>query len=143
MIETSRTRYLLRHLICQAIGQNNTWRNGSRRNTRLQEVSKLMARFSVVAYVCTLHTFSPAVSSQAFSTLIIKQIYVLFLNNSQRLREWYYLYWNIPKMCGLNIASNVCLIDVSLILKSYEIHLLIFYLYAKLLLVLNSLWSKV
>lgn len=27
-------------------------------------------------------------------------------------------------MCGLNIASNVCLIDVSLILKSYEIHLL-------------------
>lgn len=46
-------------------------------------------------------------------------------------------------MCGLNIASNVCLIDVSLILKSYEIHLLIFYLYAKLLLVLNSLWSKV
>lgn len=46
-------------------------------------------------------------------------------------------------MCGLNIASNVCVINVSLKLKSYEIYLLLFSLYAKVLLVLNSLWSKV
>lgn len=45
-------------------------------------------------------------------------------------------------MSGLNIASNVCLINVSLKLKSYENHLLLFSLYAKVLLVLNSLWSK-
>lgn len=34
-------------------------------------------------------------------------------------------------MCGLNIASNVCLINVSLKLKSYEIHLLLFFFVCK------------
>lgn len=34
-------------------------------------------------------------------------------------------------MCGLDIASNVCLINVSLKLKTYKIHLLIFSLYAR------------